>query len=173
MAKSIGGNSGYIGYSESVRSQQAKLDGKFPKTLFKKEYGLTEKQFNNMLERGIIYVSEWHHTSKFGNKTQFYAIDNKILFNFLKGDKKAALEAYKKTKDYSVPIKKNNTKKESYKSNVSYKKGSEESMYLLSLNEKFTTTKRGNFTFYLNKNLLKNTKYRKYFSVNYKSNNFV
>lgn len=103
--KSIGGNRGYIGYSESVRSYNAKLEGRFPKTLFKKEYNITEKKFKELENRGVIYVSEWHHTSKFGNKTNFYSFDNEVLFLILCGRKEEAFKKYKETRKYFKPIK--------------------------------------------------------------------
>lgn len=67
-----GGNSGYIGYSMSKRAKQARNQGIFPKTDFKKEYGISERLFKIFTEIDCIYVSEWHHTSKFGNATDFY-----------------------------------------------------------------------------------------------------
>lgn len=70
--KTIGGNSGYIGYSMSKRALTARNEGAFPKTDFKKEYSVTSLHFSYLEEAGIIYVSEWHHTSKFGNRTDFY-----------------------------------------------------------------------------------------------------
>lgn len=91
----FGGNSGYIGYSESKRSLEAKNSGKFPKSVFKKEYNISEKKFKELEDRGVIYVSEWHHTSKFGNRTNFYAIDNYVLFYMLTGDKEKAYYHYK------------------------------------------------------------------------------
>ncbi len=96
--KAIGGNSGYIGYSESVRSYNAKKDGKYPKTLFKKEYGITEKKFKELEERGVISISEWHHTSKFGNKTDFWAVNDFVLFYLLTGQKEKAYNCYKNSK---------------------------------------------------------------------------
>lgn len=96
--KAIGGNSGYIGYSESVRSYNAKKEGKYPKTLFKKEYGITEKKFKELEERGVISISEWHHTSKFGNKTDFWAVNDFVLFYLLKGEKEKAYNCYKNSK---------------------------------------------------------------------------
>lgn len=71
--KTIGGNSGYIGYSMSKRAQQARNNGIFPKTDFKKEYGISDRLFKVLEEKKIIYVSEWHHTSKAGNQTNFYS----------------------------------------------------------------------------------------------------
>ncbi len=94
----IGGNSGYIGYSESVRSYNAKKDGKYPKTVFKKEYSITEKKFKELEERGVISISEWHHTSKFGNKTDFWAVNDFVLFYLLKGEKEKAYSCYKNSK---------------------------------------------------------------------------
>lgn len=96
--KAIGGNSGYIGYSESVRSYNAKKDGKYPKTVFKKEYSITEKKFKELEERGVISISEWHHTSKFGNKTDFWAVNDFVLFYLLTGQKEKAYNCYKNSK---------------------------------------------------------------------------
>lgn len=73
--KSIGGNSGYVGYSMSKRALKARNEGSFPKTDFKKEYSIAASHFDYLLKAGIIYVSEWHHTSRFGNKTDFYRWD--------------------------------------------------------------------------------------------------
>lgn len=70
--KTIGGNSGYVGYSMSKRALAARNEGSYPKTEFKKEYSITPSHFEFLEEAGIIYLSEWHHTSKFGNKTNFY-----------------------------------------------------------------------------------------------------
>ena len=71
--KSFGGNSGYVGYSMSKRAQQARNNGVFPKTDFKKEFGISERLFKVLEEKKIVYVSEWHHTSKVGNRTNFYS----------------------------------------------------------------------------------------------------
>lgn len=73
--KSIGGNSGYVGYSMSKRALKARNEGSFPKTDFKKEYSIATSHFDYLLKAGIIYVSEWHHTSRYGNKTDFYRWD--------------------------------------------------------------------------------------------------
>ena len=71
--KTIGGNSGYVGYSMSKGAQQARNNGIFPKTDFKKEYGISERLFKVLEEKKIVFVSEWHHTSKVGNRTNFYS----------------------------------------------------------------------------------------------------
>lgn len=73
--KSVGGNSGYVGYSMSKRALAARKDGKFPKTDFKKEYQMSEKVLQTLTSIGVIDDKEWHHTSKFGNKTTFYAFE--------------------------------------------------------------------------------------------------
>ncbi len=70
--RSFGGNSGYVGYSMSKRAEQAREEGRFPKTDFKKEYAMPEKTLQVLTEAGIISNDEWHHTSKFGNRTTFY-----------------------------------------------------------------------------------------------------
>lgn len=72
FSRVFGGNSGYVGYSMSKRAAQAREEGRFPKTDFKKEYGLTEKVLDGLVKAGIVDNSEWHHTSKYGNKTPFY-----------------------------------------------------------------------------------------------------
>lgn len=71
--RAFGGNSGYSGYSMSKRAIEARNDGKYPKTDFRRIYHLTEKSFAALLELGYINNSEWHHTSSYGNRTTFYA----------------------------------------------------------------------------------------------------
>lgn len=56
----------------SKRAADARNEGKFPKTDFKKEYGITGKLFNILEDIGVIGVQEWHHTSMYGNRTDFY-----------------------------------------------------------------------------------------------------
>ncbi len=72
MHRAIGGNSGYVGYSMSKRAASARENGKYPKTDFKKEYSVTESALKSLVDSGIVNDNEWHHTSKFGNKTTFY-----------------------------------------------------------------------------------------------------
>lgn len=67
-----GGNSGYNGYSMSKRAEQARSNGKYPKTDFKKEYGLSEKLFKLFEKNKLIASYEWHHTSVYGNQTDFF-----------------------------------------------------------------------------------------------------
>ncbi len=68
----VGGNSGYVGYSMSKRAAAAREAGRFPKTDFRKEYGVSQKALDALVEAGIIDGSEWHHTSMYGNKTPFF-----------------------------------------------------------------------------------------------------
>lgn len=90
----FGNNSGYDGYSMSVRARQAYEDGKKPISQFNKD---DLQAFNDALhEMGIDnkiksvralktfikkhgYTGEWHHTSSFGNETDFY--DMEIALN--------------------------------------------------------------------------------------------
>jgi hypothetical protein len=69
--KAVGGNSGYIGYSMSKRANEARNEGKYPRTDFKKEYNITEASVKWLIKIGAIKNSEWHHTSMYGNKTTF------------------------------------------------------------------------------------------------------
>ena len=71
----FGGNSGYVGYSMSKRAARAREEGRYPKTDFRKEYGVTAKSFDELVDAKIIASGEWHHTSKFGNETKFYGWD--------------------------------------------------------------------------------------------------
>lgn len=59
-------NSGYVGYSMSIRAYQAREAGELPKTDFKRIYGIDPSKY--------ISHSSWHHTSKHFNKTYFYSI---------------------------------------------------------------------------------------------------
>jgi len=68
----VGGNSGYVGYSMSKRAEQARKEGRYPKTDFKKEYGVNDRVLDALVKAGVIDDSEWHHTSKMGNRTTFY-----------------------------------------------------------------------------------------------------
>lgn len=95
MTNSSKKNSGYVGYSRSVRASQARQNGSFPKTDFKKEYGLSAKAFDALREAGIVYVSEWHHTSKYCNRTDFYSWSDDeyiAIYESRQGDIKSLLK---------------------------------------------------------------------------------
>ena len=65
----FGNNSGYVGYSMSKRAARAKADGKFPKSEFKHEYGVSTKLFDILNKLHIVSATEWHHTSMYGTQT--------------------------------------------------------------------------------------------------------
>ena len=71
----FGGNSGYVGYSMSKRAAQAREEGRYPKTDFKKVYDIPSNTFDILVSAGVIDDSEWHHTSSWGNRTTFYKWD--------------------------------------------------------------------------------------------------
>ena len=60
---------GYVGYSMSVRANNAYAEGKLPASKGAKEIGISTELF-----RAIFQPSEWHHTSKHFNSTDFYAM---------------------------------------------------------------------------------------------------
>ena len=59
----VGGNSGYVGYSMSKRAEQAREEGRYPKTDFKKVYNISDKTLKALVSAGIIDDNEWHHAS--------------------------------------------------------------------------------------------------------------
>ncbi len=85
-----GGNSGYEGYSKSKRAVEAEerglrsasqMNGEFAKQvngIIEERTGepskLTLKDIKKVLPD--IKADEWHHTSKFGNKTNYYSAEN-------------------------------------------------------------------------------------------------
>ena len=84
----FGGNSGYVGYSMSKRAAEAKEEGRYPKTEFKREYHITEKSLDMLTSLGFIDNSEWHHTSMYGNKTPFYGwTEDEFADDYLKHKK--------------------------------------------------------------------------------------
>lgn len=95
-ARIFGGNSGYVGYSMSRRAANAREEGRYPKTDFKKIYGLTDKTLSVLVTLGIIDNTEWHHTSKFGNKTTFYAWAYKSFQLYYEANKPIVVERIKK-----------------------------------------------------------------------------
>lgn len=97
MAKRIyGGNSGYQGYSKSKRAVMAESNGLRNKSqmnaTFKNEVNailaaeglkpVTLKQIKDNLSK--IRPTEWHHTSKFGNRTDYWSsesVANYFIYN--------------------------------------------------------------------------------------------
>ncbi len=69
----FGGNSGYDGYSMSIRAREARDNGRFPKTDFRSYYRITLPSFNVLVRLLIIDGTEWHHTGCYGRRTTFYS----------------------------------------------------------------------------------------------------
>ena len=90
-----GGNSGYEGYSMSKRAREAREEGRYPKTDFKKEYGLNERELTALVDAGIVSDKEWHHTSKYGNKTVFYGFANRGATDYYNANKERVKQAIK------------------------------------------------------------------------------
>jgi hypothetical protein len=165
--KAFGGNSGYIGYSESVRSYTAKQNGEYPKTTFKKEYGISEKKFQELLKREFIEEVGWHHTSKYGNKTTFYTISStyKALFFVAIGDIKEGLIQYKKSK-IKVAVKLAPKKKERFYYQINTD-DTDTIDYILSIGgvQNGRTSKAKLPRFNIDKNLLQYKRYRELFLI--------
>ena len=86
--KAVGGNSGYVGYSMSKHAAEAKEEGRYPKTEFRREYHITAKSLDMLTSLGFINNSEWHHTSMYGNKTPFYGwTEDELADDYLKHKK--------------------------------------------------------------------------------------
>lgn len=85
-------NSGYSGYSMSKRAVEAYRDGEMPRTKWTKSAMLAAlaqyceeesrvtvenvaKWTKSEIFEQLFYCSSWHHTSKFCNATDFYALD--------------------------------------------------------------------------------------------------
>lgn len=69
----FGGNSGYDGYSMSIRAREARREGRYPKGDFRSVYRVTEKSFKALIVLRIIDNDEWHHTGCYGRRTTFYS----------------------------------------------------------------------------------------------------
>ena len=72
LSNPYGGNSGYVGYSMSKRAAEAREEGRYPKSDFKKVYDMPQATLDVLVNAGVINDKEWHHTSVYGNKTTFY-----------------------------------------------------------------------------------------------------
>lgn len=72
LSNPYGGNSGYVGYSMSKRAAEAREEGRYPKSDFKKVYDMPQATLDALVNAGVINDKEWHHTSVYGNETTFY-----------------------------------------------------------------------------------------------------
>lgn len=157
---------GYINYSESVNSYNAKQDGRFPKTLFKKEWNLSEKKFHELVNRGLIAITEWHHTSKEYNRTNFYGIQNMPVFLMAIGQKEKAFSFWMDLNKGKYVVKHSCDKVSKFTWNVIVSKQDTNLHYLVNLGLKFYRTKSNNYSFYLhdNKSFLNNPIVRELFT---------
>lgn len=112
-----GGNRGYYGYSKSVRAVDAEdrglrnvsqMDSSFLKEIndVLSSYGkkTTLAQIKSDIKNGDIIADEWHHTSKYGNKTNYYSFEN-IVYHYLNEDEIARYEDEQQKKshyDYEI-----------------------------------------------------------------------
>ena len=75
--RDIDANRGYTqrenGTYISNRASYAEEQGRFTKGTFAKNYGVSNKAFDALEKLGVIYASEWHHTGKNFNKSNFYS----------------------------------------------------------------------------------------------------
>ncbi len=99
IKKSFGGNSGYVGYSKSKRAVDAEnrglrsvanMDREFAervREIVSEESGKEAKMTLAEIKRIAkgIQGDEWHHTSKYGNRTQYYSAE-RIADEFLGRD---------------------------------------------------------------------------------------
>lgn len=82
------GNNGYIKNSMSKHAAFAKERGIYPETQFRKLYKISKEVFSILLNIGYIVNSEWHHTSPFLNRTNFYKwVDSDVMIIVLRNKK--------------------------------------------------------------------------------------
>ena len=80
---------GYCGYSKSNNAIEAEENGRFPASILAKKIGVKSGAIKE-----ILSPSEWHHTSKMYNKTNYY-------------DMEEALERIDELKSWREPKKEN------------------------------------------------------------------
>ena len=118
----VGGNSGYVGYSMSKRAAASRSEGRYPKTDFKKEYGVSEKTLQALVDADVVSNSEWHHTSKYGNKTTFYSWNGRYYHDVYLENKDAVLKLVEDGKDdelFDLFDKGNEAKTEEWRNSLS------------------------------------------------------
>ena len=98
--RTFGGNSGYSGYSKSRRAIAAEKRGLRNKSQMNKEFadevnailqewGDDRKVTLKQIKQNIQYVKpqEWHHTSSYGNQTDYYSAESVASFFHKKKEK--------------------------------------------------------------------------------------
>lgn len=90
IKKSIGGNSGYVGYSKSKRAVDAENRGLRSVANMDREFAeevseIVSRESGKEAKVSLAEVKriakdmrgdEWHHTSKYGNRTQYYSAES-------------------------------------------------------------------------------------------------
>ena len=121
-AKRYGGNSGYVGYSKSKRAVDAEERGLRNASQMNAEFA---NEVNQIIEERTgapskltlkaikaalpnIPADEWHHTSMYGNKTNYYSAE-RVASHFAKDPEleakdKAELEAAKRYDAYAAAV---------------------------------------------------------------------
>lgn len=104
----FGGNSGYVGYSKSKRAVAAETNGLRNKSQFDKDF---RDEVNSILIANgykavtiskmktatkFVSADEWHHTSKFGNRTDYYSAETIANFFMVDTDKSEDEEEIKR-----------------------------------------------------------------------------
>lgn len=93
-SRGFGGNSGYVGYSKSKRAVNAEDRGLRNKSQIDKEFAKAVNDYllsMNPTQKAIkvsdikknidaIKPTEWHHTSKYGNRTNYYSVEDVANF---------------------------------------------------------------------------------------------
>ena len=77
---------GYNGYSKSNNACDAEDEGRYPATQLARRLGCRPSAI-----RDLLTPSEWHHTSGWYNRTDYY--DEPVLRAVAGGDRRAAVEA--------------------------------------------------------------------------------
>lgn len=107
---SLGRGNGYHGFSKSNNAIYAEDEGKFPASVAAKKLGVKTGAVKHLMT-----PSEWHHTGKMYNKTDYYDVAN--LLAYQEGGRKALEESldkaeidevenlYKQLKEYKEPAK--------------------------------------------------------------------
>lgn len=143
-------NKGYVGYSESIRSREAKSNDYYPKSLWTKAKMIEvleeedREDLIDKLKKIPVYIlkeeclrwEEWHHTSKFYNPTDFYSFSINYLEDLTDEDIERAKERRRKEN-----LRNKEAREEKKRLREIRKKEKEELEYKLSL-MKYTKYKR-------------------------------
>lgn len=124
-SSSFGANSGYVGYSMSVRAKEAYENDEKPKSQWNKDdivdavlslnENIDEKLLKKLpldyLRMEFLKRTSWHHTGKFFNRTDFYSIDEDAIEQFTNDKINKELEWRKKERIEKMAMKDKITQK--------------------------------------------------------------